>query len=485
MSEALLDLLRPHLEAAEDPSKPNIDDNTTSHYLNRLSTLELSTLANSESQALAQSAHSNLLSIQALSTRSSKPIVRSTDELQALQSTLPDLATSAATTRDGVSHLDKSVLKFSKKYSLSGQNEVMDRRKRTLLMARNVDRLSDILELPSLLNATVASAAQPGASSSTHGSYASALDLHAHIKRLHQTYPDSKLLKSIYNSAEASMTEMKAHLIASLRGQTVKLTAGMRTIGWLRRLVPSLAHTSRESVGSLGEGSFGALFLACRLANLLTMLEALEPLRELANQETEKRLAGNLGNPDAGGSAWAGGQQTERYLKRFIEIFREQSFAIVSLFRSVFPADEEGAKLEDLGLQFKTSGLQSTLPGQHAAQQDDPLQRLPSALATFPAHLVDLLFDSLRAYLPNVRDKAAKESLLTQVLYCAGSLGRLGADFGMMLALLEEDGADQGLSLDWAAVMKKHRELSGRLESMTSRPAAKGRSASSNVKVNA
>ena len=478
MSEALLELLAPHFEeVAAGKAKPNVQDPTTLKYLNRLSTLQLSALSTTEPQSLAQASHSNLLSIQALSTRSSKSVVKSIDELKGLQETLPELVDTTAKTRDGVSGLDQSVLRFAEKYSRSGENEVLDRRKKALLMSRNVDRLSDILELPSLLASTISTSAQQG--SSGHMNYASALDLHAYIKRLHLTYPESSVLKSLYDAAEASMADMKTNLIASLRGPNVKLTAGMRTISWLRRIIPRLAAPAKEGLGHPGEGSFGALFLACRLSHLLTTLAALEPLRELANLETERRLAGS----SAGGarSSRAGGQQTERYLKRFVEIFREQSFAAISLFKSVFPADDGGgdggAGAADLGLP-RLQGLED---GRAAAA--NPLLELPSALATFPAHLVDLLAETLRAYLPNVTDKASRESLLTQVLYCAGSLGRLGADFGMMLALLDEDeeGADEG-GLDWASVMKKHRVLSGRLESLASRPGPKT-GAPSNVKV--
>ena len=488
MSEALLKLLAPHFDdIPAGVSKPSLSDPTTVKYLNRLATLQLSSLDTTEPQSLAQSAHSNLLSIQALSTRSSKSVIKSIDELKELEVTLPDLAGSTSKTRNGVSTLDKSIIQFSEKYSRSSENEVLDRRKQALLMSRNVNRLSNILELPSLLASTISASAQQG--SSTHMNYASALDLHAYIKRLRLTYPNSEVLKSLYASAEASMADMKTNLIASLRGPNVKLAAGIRTISWLRRLITSLTSNPKDSIGSLGEGSFGALFLACRLSNLLTMLEALDPLRELANQETERRLS-NHGTVTSNGGSRTGGQQSERYLKRFIEIFREQSFAIVSLFKSIFPA-EESSKAEDLGLQLKSPGLQSSVSKQNVSPARDPLHSLPSALATFPAHLVDLLINTLRNYLPNVQDKSSRESLLTQVMYCAGSLGRLGGDFSMMLALLEEDEAEtEGPSLDWVSVMKKHRVLSGRLESLasglgnSSKSATRTGSQGPNVKVN-
>jgi hypothetical protein len=131
-----------------------------------------------------------------------------------------------------------------------------------------------------------------------------------------------------------------------------------------------------------------------------------------------------------------GGQQTERYLKRYIEIFREHSFNIASVFKTV-------------NQSFASTGK---------SDSSDLLRPLPSALSTLPLHLVDILLETLRLYLPTVKDQAARESILTQVLYCSGSLGRLGADFGMLLASI-------GVS-EWVELVKRHRLLAGRLESV-------------------
>ena len=468
MGDPLLDLLDPYFKDEETSARPESRDATTRKYLTRLSTLQLSSLIGSEPQSLAQSFQSTSRSLQALSTRSSKTLVSSADELASLSSSVPSLGVEVEQLRDGIATLESSSIKFAEKYSKSGENEVLDRRKRALLMLRNVDRVSEVLDLPTILASAINSSAGQSASASTN--YASALDLHSHIRRLRQTYPDSELVSSVYGQAESSMQEMKSNLILSLRGQNIKLAAGMRTIGWLRRIAPELDKSQHKDGANIGEGSFGALFLVCRLHNLLAMLDALEPLRVLADQETEKRL--HVKRPINANDAWSGGQQTERYLKRYVEIFREQSFAIVSMFRSIFPSVEE-EKNEDLGIQFKSLGLKSPLPNQTTFDKDDPLQPLPSSLATFPLHLVDLLSETLRQYLPNVKDKSSRESLMTQILYCAGSLGRLGGDFSMILADLGDD-LGAATSPEWATAMKKHKVLAGRLESLASGAQGKG-----------
>lgn len=448
MADPLLELLVPYFDAPSPRPPPSSRDPITSSYLNRLTTLPLSSLNTTEPQSLAQTSHTIQLSLQALSSRSHKSVIASSDHLSSLRSTLPAIAKSTAELRDAIPKLDEEAVRFSETYNKNAENIVLDRRRKALLLSRNVDRLADVLDLPTLLSSAISSSAvsapSGGAASSSTVNYASALDLNAHIRRLHGLYPDSHLISSVTLQAEEAMQEMATNLISSLKTQGLKLAAAMRTISWLRRVAPELDVSGKQS-GSNREGSLGALFLVCRLANLMSMLGALEPLRELADQEIARNQA--VPAKKDSNAAWSGGQQTERYLKRYIEIFREQSFAILSMFRSIFPPAAD----HDL----------KSVPVSRAG---DPLQPLPSALSTFPLHLVDMLLETLKTYLPNIQDRSSRDSLLTQVLYCAGSLGRLGGDFSMILAFLGE-GSEDGEE-EWVEVIKKHRVLASRLESM-------------------
>ncbi|KAL1989561.1 hypothetical protein VTN49DRAFT_6758 [Thermomyces lanuginosus] len=485
MSDALLDLLRPHL--GEQGPSLSANDPTTAKYLTRLTTLSLDALKTTEPQSIAQSAHSTLLSLQALANRSHRAFIASADHLSTLQNSLPGLSREVQKLQDAIPRLDDETVRFSTTYSRTGENPILERRKKAMQLLRNVDRISDVLELPALLATAVSSTSSPaqgaggGTSAvSTTSSYSSALDLYSHIKRLHALYPDSPLVRDIVAQAEAAMKDMTTNLIAALRTQNIRLAAAMRTVGWLRRVAPELEHprsSSSTSSPSTSEGAFGALFLICRLANLVSMLEALDPLRELADQETQRRLAAS--NSTSGqqeslsaSNKWSDGHQTERFLKRYIEIYREQSFAIVSLYKNIFAPDHPGDGFVP-GLEgFRTqTHLSTTTSSKPAARNtnNDPLQALPPAIATFPMHLARLLTDTLRTYLPNVRDRSARESLLTQVLYCAASLGRLGGDFGMILTELEGMDDDTGSEpREWEQIMAKHRALAGRLEQLTS-----------------
>jgi len=491
----LYELLLPHLAASsnDDNPTPHNPTPTTSSYLHRLSSLSLSALTSTEREALDYDIHTSSRSLQALAKRSFRSVSTAVESLQHLRHTLPQFATQVAAIQAVVPAVDEQATSFAAKYSKASENHILDQRKNVMRLGNNIDKISDILELPTLLSSTIAASAgsvtgASGAMSSANANYASALDLYAHIKRLQKLYPDSHLVNSITAQAEEAMRSMTTNLIIALRAQSLKLAGGMRLIALLRRVAPDLDDrlTSTKNVTTgAGEGSLGALFIISRLANLITTLEALEPLRDLADQETAYREA----QRSQVSNDWSAGQQTERYLKRYVEIFREQCFAIVSMYKSIFPTSLPGPSAQ--GAQANTYARQPvpTLPqtssfttSSEPEIPDDPLQQMPPALSTFTMHAVDMLFEVLQEYLPNIRDQSSRDSLLTQVLYCATSLGRLGGDFGLVLSLLHEEMDNEMAAKnkdtinddellpdpEYVQIIKKHRIQAGRLEILAS-----------------
>ncbi|GKU21202.1 unnamed protein product [Fusarium langsethiae] len=402
MAEALRELLAP--EQTNDPA--------ALEYLTYLAEQQSSFLQTSEPQVLSQTSHSLLLAIQALSKRSHKPIVDSAASHASLRDSLPTLAQRASDLVQAVPRLDAQAEHFSSAFGKASDSKLLARRKQALLLLRNSERLVDVMEMPLLLSSAVSTAPV---------NHSTTLELYAHVRRLASLYPDSPLVTSVMEEVDAAIRQMAADLIGTLRTPNLKLAAAVRTMGWLKRIVPDLATDAST------EDALPALFLVCRLSTLLATLEALEPLRDLADEERRRK--------DKATTTWSGGQQTERYLKRFIEIFREQSFSIVSVFKSI------------------NSSFSS-----QTASSEDPLGALPSPMANFPLHMVEMLVETLRTYLPTVKDQTSRESILTQVLYCAGSLGRLGADFGLLLASIG--------GVEWVELVKRHRLLAGRLESV-------------------
>ncbi|KAJ5499591.1 Dor1-like protein [Penicillium expansum] len=421
----LLELLAPHL----DPTQSH--DVTTDKYLTRLSTLSLEALQTTEPPSLAQSSHSTLLSLQALSNRSHRAFVTSADNLSTLCTSVPQLTREAQQLRDAIPKLDEEAVGFSTKYSKITDNAALERRKKAMQLSRNVDRLSDILELPSLLSKAVSAASVNSGTGVSSTTYSSALDLHAHIKRLQTLYPESPLILDVASQAEDAMKDMTSNLITGLRTQNLRLAAGIRTVGWLRRVAPDLDMIQSDGVVGTGEGALGAIFLLWI------------PSRELADQETQRRLGGRDKSDTA---SWSGGQQTDRYLKRYIEIFREQSFAIVSLYKNIFNSEQSESEFAISGLRGADAHSKAKSKPAHS---DDPLQRLPRLWLLSPC----ISFNCSR-------------------IQCAPifpTLGRLGGDFGMILTELGEEEDTDDMAYEWEEVMRKHRALAGRLEQLTSR----------------
>lgn len=395
-----------------DPQR-TVSDNTAAEYLAYLADQPADTLRSSEAQRLAQASHSLLLAVQGLSKKSHKPIVNSAANHVSLRKSLPALAHSAAELRQAVPRLDSEAEHFSQTFGKAGDSKLLARRRQALRLLQNSERLVDVMELPPLLTSAVMT---------TPVNYSSTLDLYAHVRRLASLYPDSPLVTSIMSEADGAIRQMASDLVVSLKAPNLKLAAALRTVGWLKRIVPDLVS------GVAPEEALPALFLVCRVGALVSLLEALEPLRKLAEEEILRQ--------GKSPQSTFGGQQTERYLKRYIEIFREHSFNIASVFKNV----------------------NASFSGPTTDDGPDPLRPLPSAISGLPLHLVEMLLEALRRYLPAVKDQGARESIVTQVLYCSGSLGRLGADFGMLLSTIGVD--------EWVDLVKRHRLLAGRLESV-------------------
>ncbi|TDZ19692.1 hypothetical protein Cob_v007372 [Colletotrichum orbiculare MAFF 240422] len=295
MADLLSDLLDTRQSSAAPPnSTPRA---TRLAYLTYLADESLLSLTSQEPQSLAQSSQSLLFSLQGVSKRAHKSVIDSASHHDSLTHALPTLVADTADLRNAIPKLDKEALRFSTAYSKTVDNKHLAERKRALLLLRNVERLVDVLELPTLLSSAINSAP---------ANYASALDLNAHS--------DDAILK------------MTADLIAALKSPSLKLAASLRTVGWLRRVLPDLPSIGSASRGSQ-EHALSLLFLCCRVATLDATLGALQPLRELADEEKQRQ-------GDSINQSWSGGQQTEKYLKRYVEIFREQSFGVVSMFRT-------------------------------------------------------------------------------------------------------------------------------------------------------
>ncbi|KAI5848964.1 oligomeric Golgi complex subunit 8 [Tricharina praecox] len=425
--DPLLELLLPHIPASAVPSPE-----TTNSYLSRLTSLPLSTILTTEPSSLATTHHTLSLSLQSLASRNHKAIITSSSHLSTLPATLSTLSTSLQHLESALPSLTTSLHTFTSTYTRD--SPPLHTRHQNALLHSNLDRLLDILQLPSLLQSLIAAQ-----------NYPSALDTLSHVRRLQTLYPTSPVVTSVHTSCEALQRSLTSSLIGTLRAP-LKLPVAMKTVGFLRR-----------TVGAADERDVRGVFLACRHAHLLGLLAALEPLRELADEE----VAG-------------GGVQAERYLKRWLEVFREQSFGVQGMYRSIFPgsmspATSAGGTATPTPTTTTRPGHSRTSSSLSTALADDDVDGggMPDPVAAYEARLVEMLVDVLRRYLGKVLDKGVRESLLTQVMYASGSLGRLGGEFAGVLVGIEgvfEGEGEDGAEVEYVAVVERQKVLAGRLE---------------------
>src|ERR1700760_2679676 len=168
MAEPLYDLLLPYFDTLDSP--PSLSNETTPSYINRLTSLSLEDLSSTEPHTLTQSSQSLLRSIQALAKRSHKSITASATSLSHLSAELPSLTAQSRTLNETFPAVESKATAFAEKYRKSGEanNPVLTARRNALLLAQNVDRLSNVLDLPALLSSAVSS----GQPASTSGSSA-------------------------------------------------------------------------------------------------------------------------------------------------------------------------------------------------------------------------------------------------------------------------------------------------------------------------
>lgn len=453
-ADALFDLLRPRL-VSPPPAAP-----AASAYLARLSSLPLLAIQTSEPAALASTEHSLNVALQSLASRSHRAIIASSAHHSTVSDSLSALSASLADLKSALPPLDKSITTFASTYARD--SAPLQHRAQTALLSANLERLLDILTLPSLLQSLIASS-----------SYPTALDLLSHVRRLRVLHPESTTVRSVADECETLQQQLCGNLIVTLRGP-LKLPVAMKTVGYLRRATTSPSATT--AVAAPDERALRAIFLVCRKAYFASLLDALAPLQELADEERQ-------------GDGSATGMQTERFLKRWIEIFREQSFGIISMYRSIFPASLSPSPSTPVPSRPASPGPSpspvpppSPFPRRPGAPQhsrssssmsasggvDDENPEggeLPDPLNGFVPHLIDMLIEILRTYLSTIKEKTVKESLMTQVLYASGSLGRLGGEFAGIIGVVDGLFSDEGEE-EWVGIVYRQKVLSSRLETL-------------------
>jgi conserved oligomeric Golgi complex subunit 8 len=137
-------------------------------------------------------------------------------------------------------------------------------------------------------------------------------------------------------------------------------------------------------------------------------------------------------------------------------MMREHLFAIFTQYRSIFSEDYDF----DSNLKDRTD---IDLIGSLSPQAEITFTQ--NILPSFALNITDHIQNTLQTHLPSIPydDRQTRQSLLTQLLYCAQSLARVGCDFTDSVIGTFFDSADIKEE-EWVwEVTSAHRQRMGKL----------------------
>lgn len=360
------DLLHLLTDDWQDPAKDTIiNSKWTREYLTRLTSLSLKELAR-EPQQLQDEHYKSIREAQQLAFREYPSFLHAQTCRHQVEETLDGLDAHLNEFSISTAELPAAFREFEEEAKL-----IREERNKITSVLEHQSVLTDLLEIPQLMETCV-----------RNGYYSEAMDLASHVRLLQVRYPLS-VIKNIQKQVQASSDLMLIQLISHLR-KPIRLAAAMNVVGFLRRMDVFESETELRMV-----------FLRCRHDYLQQRLNRAK--RDIS-EDTRQRSSDAF-----------------EYLKRFIDVMREQMFEISTQYISIF-SNEQGTLLSD-----------------------------------YMIHVIEIIKSALNTYLPMIEDTSALASLLTQLQYCGMSLGRVGLDFRHVFVHSFEE-AVQPMLLKWIDV---------------------------------
>ena len=357
------DLLHLLTEAWENPLKDTIvNSKWTRDYLTKLTSFTLDELLHEPAQLKEEQTKAKR-DAQQLAFRDYPSFLQAQTCRHEAEETLDGLDVHLGEFVSSVPELQQACEEFTEKATA-----LKEERNKITSVLDHQHVLTDLLEIPQLMETCV-----------WNGYYSEAMDLASHVRLLQVRYPLS-VVKSIQQQVQASSDLMLVQLISHLQ-KPIRLAAAMNVVGFLRRMDVFQSETELRMV-----------FLRCRHDFLQQRLTRVK--RDISDDARQKS------------------QDAFEYLKRFIDVMREQMFEIGTQYISIF-SNEQGTLLSD-----------------------------------YMVTIAGLIKSTLHTYLPMIEDTSALASLLTQLQYCGMSLGRIGLDFRHILVYSFEE-AVQPMILRW------------------------------------
>ncbi|KAK7468475.1 hypothetical protein VKT23_002984 [Stygiomarasmius scandens] len=373
-------------------------------YLNHLTTLDLETLIAEPS--ILQTQHHHLTSSLTSLTHTSYPAFISLhDTTAALTSSLDEFSSAL----DSLINESLPALEESSSSWRDRTDAVLNERRKARVVLEQHDKIRDLLDIPLLIDTCV-----------RNGYFSEALSLAAHAQSISSSYSTTAeetppfILTSVLSEVHNSMNHMLISLLSTLYEPNRKLPALWKAVNFLRKMeaFKSTAQPGEKENYVDPEEEIALAFLSGRELCLSAALEGCK--RDIM------RLVG------AGSSTLEERDKEDltRYMKKYIDLWREGVYDILTQYSSIFLEHPESNKSSD-----------------SSANSSELLFSLRALLTAytsraFHSHLLPLLSPSLT--LCNF-PLSSLPSILTQLTYCATAFARVGMDFrGILGGLFSE-----------------------------------------------
>ncbi|KAF9011186.1 Dor1-like family-domain-containing protein [Cyathus striatus] len=426
-------------------------------YLSYLTTLSLPSLLDEPANLQTESHHltSSLTSL----THSSYPTFIS---LHKTTTSLTESLSSLSTSLDALVNSSLPALEECAKGWKNRTEPILRERSKARVVLEQHEKIRDLLDIPLLIDTCV-----------RNGYFTEALSLASHAtaiaNKASKSSPPPLIISSVLAEVHNSILHMLLSLLQTLHEPNRKLPALWKAVSFLRKMdafgpkspIPSssISSISSQLPDFPGEDIVDPeeqLALAFLIGRESCLKGSLEPCARDVMRVVNRDVDDHLDDREK--------EDLARYLKKYIDVWREGVHDVITQFDTIFLDRSEGAGAgAPLSPTHKTNGHASS-PNGHSPDSGDvavyaSLHALIAAYShhTLTVHILPILSKSL-SYL----SLSLLPSLLTQLTYCASAFSRVGLDFRGLLSGLFEDAVAgivkrefDGASKKWTARVKK------------------------------
>ena len=236
------------------------------------------------------------------------------------------------------------------------------------------------------------------------------------------------LLGKVREEVEVEVMSLRAKIIESLRGRGLKLPSAVKSISLLRRMSTS-ALNATESTHSLpfADTTFSSSAASSSLSEPELRMTFLASRWDCLRSQLEQLGA-------ATGALGASNEDRFRYIKRWIETWREVIGETVTIYNEIFLAPLSSSHSTSTFASLSTSPSPAFEQATIISKETDtsPSFRLShpqSLLPIFLSQAITSLHAMLLNQLPHLSSISSLSALQTQLAYCSMAFSKFGFEF--------------------------------------------------------